>query len=625
MIALSLSRSASNGMDSLLFFGGLIVFFVFVAPIITFIRIGKLGERVRNLENQIDKLSRREIKEQMSNLKKDEGVFVSGEASSNLGTTGNLPPAPYTSHFHKDQDRDSMMPSSYESESDWSGRFFEWLKDDWLLKLGAFLILLGFGWFVTYAILNDWIGEMGRISLGLVSGALIMILGFWRINKYLNQGGTFIVLGSTVILLTTFAARQLYNFFDPLSALVIMFMSTALVAFASVRYQSRSLAFSSLILAGFAPLLTNSTDTTHIGLYSYLLVVVIGTLWVAALRGWRELITAGLMMVGLYSLPDLNGYSGADPQVVLLFIYAFSGIFYVSHTLGALKVQDKSITSDLVTASINGLLLLLWIWSAASTEWRSLIISAWMVVFAAGGFSIFRATGRREPFYIYLGVSIAMLAAATAAELDGAVLTIAYTIESALIPIISYVVLRRREESEALSFLIIGPILMSFGSLDLYEWHNSILNTHFFVLLMLALSLFGIGAFFYLASEKEKIPQSSLTIISLVLSSIYVFALIWLSLHIVFKDWAQAAVMISLVAYTIVGLMAYFYGRTNAVKGMLTYGGALLAFVIGRLLLVDVWQMELPIRTATFFLIGALLISTAFLGRANKNKNILNG
>src|SRR4051812_40446289 len=67
-------------------------------------------------------------------------------------------------------------------------RFVEWLKDNWLLKLGALLLLMGFGWLVTYAFLNNWIGPMGRIALGLSAGALILALGSWRMRAFVTQG-----------------------------------------------------------------------------------------------------------------------------------------------------------------------------------------------------------------------------------------------------------------------------------------------------------------------------------------------------------------------------------------------------------------------------------------------------
>jgi len=94
-------------------------------------------------------------------------------------------------------------------------RLFIWLKEDWLLKLGATLLLIGFGWLATFAFVNNWIGPMGRITLGLVAGVLILVLGWWRLRSYVYQGSTFLVLGSSVILLTTFAARELYDFLVP--------------------------------------------------------------------------------------------------------------------------------------------------------------------------------------------------------------------------------------------------------------------------------------------------------------------------------------------------------------------------------------------------------------------------
>src|SRR3990167_3427444 len=109
--------------------------------------------------------------------------------------------------------------------------FTAWLKENWLLKLGALLLLIGFGWLVSYAFLNNWIGPAGRIVLGLAAGALILILGWWRMRSFVTQGSVFVALGATVILLTTYAARIIYDFFTPGSALVLMLVVSAFVAF----------------------------------------------------------------------------------------------------------------------------------------------------------------------------------------------------------------------------------------------------------------------------------------------------------------------------------------------------------------------------------------------------------
>lgn len=503
-----------------------------------------------------------------------------------------------------------------------SERFVAWLKEDWLMKLGAMLLLIGFGWLTTYAFLNNWIGPMGRIALGIVAGALFILLGWWRIRKYVHQGGVFLVLGSTTILLTIFAAREIYDFFTPLSALIVMFLSTAFVALASVRYNNRALALASLILASIAPLLTNAPTTDYVGLFSYLFVVTLGAIWIVALTGRRELTTAALVMITLYSLPHLSSITSADKGTLLLFAYAFAAVFFLTNTAGILKLKDKEIIPDLVAAAGNGLFLLSWIMIAAQDEWKSLIISAWMIVFAVGAFLIFRITQRREPFYVYAGIGIAMLAAATSAELKGSTLTIAYTIESGIISLIAYTILRDIKTAERVSLLLIGPAILSVGSLTSRAWLTSVIHKDFFVLLILALTLLGLGAFFLKrVKEVEEKEPKQLNATLLIVGSFYTYALLWLSLHAGLQN-DNTAVMISLVVYTIIGLICYFYGLANGKNGLRLYGGALVGFVVGRLILVDVWRMEIAGRIVTFFLIGALLVSTAFLGRKRQNKSL---
>ncbi|MDD5751648.1 MAG: DUF2339 domain-containing protein [Candidatus Peribacteraceae bacterium] len=496
-------------------------------------------------------------------------------------------------------------------------QFGRWLKEDWLLKLGALLLLIGFGWLTTFAFLNNWIGPFGRIALGIVAGALILVLGFWRIQKYLHQGGIFLVLGSTVILLTIFAARMVYGFFTPLTALTVMFLSTAFVGFASVQYRSRALGLSSLILASIAPLLTHSPAPDFAGLFAYLLVVTLGAIWIAVLTQRRELTAAALIMISLYSIPHLLGFSRELPTL-LLFAYAFAAAFYITNTAGLLKLERKKMLPDLITAAGNGLFLLVWVMVAARDEWKSLIISAWMIIFAAGAFAIFTVTRKREPFYVYTAVGIAMLAAATAAELEGATLTITYAIEGGLVAILAYAFLQDLRIALRTSLLLAGPVILSISSLTSYAWATGIIHDDFFVLLVLGSVLLGLGAFFW-SQGKEKNAEAdseSATVSGLLLitGSLYFYALLWLSLHATLQD--DTAVMASLAIYTVIGLITHLFGKTHAQKGlMMIYGGVMLGFVVARLLLVDVWSMELSGRIITFFLVGALLISTAFIGR----------
>lgn len=527
-------------------------------------------------------------------------------------------------------------PQHVPADLTWLTSFVTWCKEDWLLKLGALLILIAFGWFARYAFLHNWIGAYTRIFLGIMAGVALLVLGWWRIKRFLHQGSVFLVLGSTTILLTIFAAREIYNFFTPLSALVVMFMSTAFVGLMSVQYRSRALALSSLALAGLAPWLTNAPDPSYVGLFSYLFVVTLGAVWVTVLARLREVTAAALVLITLYSLPHLVSFTHRDADTLLLFAYAFAALFFITNTAGILKARGANITADLVTAGGNGLFLLAWIMTAAEPEWRSLLISAWMVVFAAGAFSIFRLTKRREPFYVYAGVGIAMLAAATSAELDGAALTIAYTIESALVALIAYAVLRDINSAERAGLLLAGPMVLSYRSMissawwgsisrrgDLEKptsfttvptWSDRVFHQDFFVLLILAATLLGLGLLFRALRARTGQHDARPYSLLLVIGSFYVYLLLWLSLHAGFNN-RDVATTVALVVYTITGLTTYIYGKLHGQTWLRLYGGALLGFVVARLLFVDVWRLALTGRIITFFLVGALLVSSAFLGR----------
>jgi len=570
-----------------------------IGIVAAFIAISKLSSRVTQLERQL----------------RDKLVGVAQAASPNMvpqpPTTGAniatpiipIPVAP-------------IQPSAGE-------QFFAWLKEDWLLKLGVGLLLIGFGWLTTYAFLNNWIGPAGRIMLGLVTGMFFIVFGWWRMRRYVHQGGIFLVLGSTTVLLTVFAARELYGFFTPATALLVMFLSSAFVAIASVQFKSGSLALTSLVLAGVAPLLTSSPSYDYVGLFLYLLAVIIGSLWVVALTGKRELTTAGLILISFYSLPHIFSMTSADPMTLLPFAFAFSALFFITNTIGIVRSSGGKIVADLVTAAGNGLFLLAWIMSAAPNEIQSLLIAAWMVVFAIGAFGIFIYTGRREPFYVYAGVSVALLAAATSAELQGATLVIAFTLEACIIPMITYALTKDVKVASRTSWLLAAPVILSLNSLMSNEWYTSILHKDFFVLLVLALALFELGLFLLPRNREAGDEQSRQTnYLLLILGSFYAYALLWLSLGAGLEN-DNTAVMISLAVYTIIGLITYFYGIAHEKRGLLLYGGALIGFVVVRLLLVDVWRMALAGRIATFLLIGTLLVASAFFGKKKKDAPII--
>lgn len=498
-------------------------------------------------------------------------------------------------------------------EKDLGTLFVEWLKKDLLMKIGALFLLMGIGWFVSYAFIHNWIGPAGRIALGLLTGAGVLSLGIWRIKERENQGAIFTVLGSTVVIMTVFSARMMYDMFTPVTALGLMFVSTLFVTFVSLMYKRNSLALASLILAGIAPYLTYAPTKGMIEDFIYLLVIVLGTLWVVYITGWRNLTFTALIITAITTIPYSQVWG--DKYVALMWAFVFTAIFFVANVVSLIRQRGKLLsTIHLYTALGTALYLAVWIFGVVPETYQSLLFVAWMLVFSFGTYLAFRSTGAQAPFYIYGGTSAALLAAAIVAEFEGAVLTIMLTFEVAIIVFASSALRLGSKVTNAASLLFVVPILLSFESIASSAWKMGVIHEDLFNLLILTLVLLIVGLFVF---EQEKVAgtkdmQTGGVLITI--GSMYGIVLIWLVIHALIKS-NDVATMYTLILYTILGVITYFKGLTNKNHSLKIGGGALVGFVVVRLLLIDVWSMDLPGRILTFIAIGVLLLSTAFFRR----------
>jgi uncharacterized membrane protein len=504
-------------------------------------------------------------------------------------------------------------------------KFGNWIKDDWLLKVGVLLLIAGFGWFVSYAFVHGWIGPMGRILLGILLGIVVTIFGDFRIKKYSTQGGAFLILGCSIIVLSIFAARYVYQFFTPVVALSAIFIISSYITLTALRYDNKNLAVLGLILASVAPMFTNPVVSDPVGRFLYITVVSLATIWVTFQKNWRDLLAVASVSVLGYSL--YYGYFSVARSIDALLVIAFglSFIFFVFGISSITKFKDKVSGADVFLSIINGILIIFWTLSHVAQELQSLTIAGWMIVFAIGSFYVFSKLRDTQYFYIQSFITVTFLFIATAMELQGDALVFAYIFESAIVSLMFYAITYSQSVGHKLSLLMIGPGIMALNSIDDPSWRNSVLHQDFAILLSVSLVLLGLGWFYYKAHKMDNEDYKSGVsfhphTLMIIFGSVYFYILVWLSTQALYVD--SIAVMISLAFYTIIGIITYFFGKLNDRQVYGKYGATLLLLVLVRLVLVDVWQMELEIRIATFVIIGLLFVSTSFIGK--KDKKLLN-
>ncbi len=550
-------------------------------------------------------------------IQKDTGV--SNVSDSTIYVRGSSMVAPQTTQAQARRQAQNREPDMLE-------RFIKWLSEDWLMKLGALLLLLAIGWFAQYAFANDWISATARIALGFIIGAGIMVGGYFRSLSYKAQGGVLLALGSASILLVMFAAREVYDFFNPISALILTFVPMALAMAAALKFNNRALAFISVALAGLTPVLVTSLDVSFFSIFSYLFIVTLGSLWVAYFTDWRELVLENFIIVSLFSLPywlDLVEVSRVGMSE-MLFAFAFAAVFFVTNLTGIIKVQaTETRFTDMLTAFGTGIFIFIWTVVAAPSELQTFIVLVWALVFAIGSYSVYVGTRAIAPLILYGGVAAALVAFATAIEFDGTVLMMAYTAEIAIVTVVSALLTRKRGVATGVSLLFAIPILASLeylmssswaysasfdGAIAVYTLVAAMLATAITVMVVLPLP------------EDSQLDKVTMPSVLIGISGMYVFLLIWMIPHALYLYTAATA--ISLVIYTAIGLTAYF-AAPHLLKGkyeftLHRFGQVVLAGVVVRLLLVDVWQLALTGRIIVFALVGVALISTAFATRSHK-------
>lgn len=509
------------------------------------------------------------------------------------------------------------MPSAKHAEH--PNQLGMWLKENWLSKLGVLLILIGFGWFISYAFVHDWIGPVGRVALGMIVGAVLCLLGAWRITKDAVQASIFLVLGSAIVLMTGYAARVVYDFFSPTTILLLSALVAAYIATLAVKHNREQLAVYGVFVALVAPVFTHASDPSVLGLYMYIAVVSIASVLVSMWRGFGAVNVAALFGILVYTAPMIFGLRPdvleAEKIIVVIILSLLSLMYFVANIFDIVR-RGESVEKNAVYIALGNSLLIFGVVSALVVEeLRSLMLAGWMIIFAAGSLYVSANIKRQTFFYIYALIAIFFLGVATTIELSGPVQTIAFMLEGAIIVLLTYTMTKKLLNSAYMAFLMCIPALISLPSLDSSRWGNSILHSDAFVVLLMAVLLFVLG-YFFVKRYRAGVDSAAIRSVYIVLyyvASFYACAYVWLSTHALWYD--DLATILSLALYTVAGVVTYIQGALVERRPLKRFGSIMLILVIIRLVLIDVWQMPLAPRIVTFILIGILLVSTSFIGR----------
>ena len=511
------------------------------------------------------------------------------------------------------------------------GERWEWLLGgNWLARIGILALIIGAGFFLKLAFDNEWIGETGRVILGLVVGvALLGAAEFW-VHKYPAWARAVAGGGIAILYLSIFAGFALYDLIPVATALGLSGLVTLAAIGLALRYEARAVALLG-ILGGFAtPLFMADmlTGQWALALPFFVLVLDLGVLALAAFRNWRWFTL--LALLGSYLLFGI-WYEEVDPSPLLaLFgITVISLIFVGGVTLFHLLWRRALGFLDQGLIVLNGMIYFGISYLLLSDEYR-----AWM-----GGFTLLLALfhgllgyailiRNREKVQVSfptLGLGLVFLITAVPVQFDGPWVSIAWSVQAVVVVWLSLFqgMHKLRWVGNAIFALILFRLVV-FGFTNAIGWTTSYLgdnNSYWPVLNWHFLEYAAVVAAMYLSSyflRRDKYFYPTLLAVanglSLFALSVEIFDTVDRGFFDISPDIAGNVISLSLSAlWTLYAATLIVLGVVRRNLGLRLAGLGLLAVPIVKLFVYDAFSLGQAFRVIVFVGLGVLLVIGGFM------------
>lgn len=213
-------------------------------------------------------------------------------------------------------------------------------------RIGILALVTGIGFFVKYAIDNNWINETARTALGLLAGAGLWGTAYRLRDRYRNFSSVLAGGGFAVCFVTIAVAYNFYHILDGWMTLAVFVLLSAIMTFISLRFDRRELALMAIAGAYIAPFLASGENGNPVMLLSYTAILSAALFVITMKRGWWELPVAGTVMtwiiVAVIGLHD--GLSAREH----LCIVGFSTLFFTLFSLPLATVMSRDRSKSLL-------------------------------------------------------------------------------------------------------------------------------------------------------------------------------------------------------------------------------------------------------------------------------------
>lgn len=518
----------------------------------------------------------------------------------------------------------------------------------WLGWAAVGLILFATAFFLKYAFDNRWIGELGRVAIGVAAGITLTVLGFryhqrkWRVFSQILTGG-----GIVLLYLSAYASFGFYHLAPQRAAFVYMTILIAEAAGLALLYNAPAIAVMALLGAFMVPVLLHSDRDQYRALFGYIFILDVATL--AFLKRWWGL--SSIAFAGthlLFWLWYVDSYHPRKLGVVMTFQTAVFLAFLLAHVAHRFFRMEKIEFDDLaefvsnpfkfVTSFENFSLLLVnpFVFFATAYHLLNPNYHDWMGTFAVGMALVYAGTAKllldrkattRTELLLMIGVALAFITLAIPIQFKSNWITIAWAIEALVILWTGIEI--RSARLRAVAHGLFGLALLRLVFLDTPYGYRApftpVLNKYFLSSLFVTACLFAGALIYQRMGERKHIVARTFQLVLLIVAIATLWFVMSVETHTFFaaradrlraaedirhQRWlGQMALSVLWSMYAAVLMAVGFIKRTAAVRWAAL---SLFALTVVKVMLVDLAVLRQLYRIIAFLVLGLLLLVVAW-------------
>ena len=223
-------------------------------------------------------------------------------------------------------------------------KLFSWIA-------GIALVLAAL-FFLSYSVEHGWLSPPVRASLGMVTGIVLLLVCELRVARnYSFTANAMDGAGIAILYATLFAIHALWHLWPVGIVFALMLVVTAIAVLLSIRRDSVFIALLGLV-GGFAtPALLSTGENKPIALFSYLLLLNVGLLWVAIQRRWPLLTVLSVVFTVIYEWGWIGNFLTVAQlplavSIFILFAAAAAASLWMRRSDGAQRSFDYAAISS---------------------------------------------------------------------------------------------------------------------------------------------------------------------------------------------------------------------------------------------------------------------------------------